>query len=432
MKSDGRMVFRRGPDRRTAAREHDPSIEEPVERRRDADRRRENSTDRLRLFSGISADLVEELLANNPVLALAAGEVLLMPGQRNHSVFLLLSGSLHIHLDDLDSADFIPIVPGECVGEMSIIDGKAVSAYVVAEATSRVLVIAEEAFWGSLMSFPLVARNLLAALSDRMRTTNQVILERMQQQLAYQHMLKELQIARGIQESMLPSRFPLFPKRREVDLYATMYAAREVGGDFYDAFFITPGKLFICVGDVSGKGMSAALFMVRCLTQIRMETRCELTPDDILQRVNAGLCENNEPGMFVTLFCGVLDVSNGEFVYSNGGHNAPLTDTVPGRFDFIPMPRGILVGVAESAGFASMTMRMRPGQTLVAYTDGVTEALNRHGELFGDERLRATLSRHPDADAEGLVAAVRQGVEAFAEATEQSDDITLLAVRYLG
>jgi len=428
------MPFQRGPDRRKAVKENALPTEKGafVERRRNPERRRQNPCDCLQLFSGIPETLVGGILAQHGVLNFAAGEVILTPGQKNDSIYLLLSGRLQIHLNDKESSDFILINPGECVGEMSIIDGKPVSAYVLAETTSRVLVIHEKEFWGSLIPIPGVARNLLCALSERMRMTNQVMLQRMQQQLALKHMLKELQIARGIQTGMLPSKFPLFPDRNEVDLFAVMNSAREVGGDFYDAFFITPRKLFICVGDVSGKGVSAALFMVRSLTQIRMEALRDIPPNEILRRVNKGLCENNEPGMFVTVFCGVLDTGSGEFTYSNGGHNAPFSDLVPGTFDCMPMPRGILVGVAENATYASLTLKLRPGQTVVAYTDGVTEALNQRRELFSDERLRMVLSSHRGADAKTIIDAVRSEIDCFIENTDQSDDITLLAVRYLG
>jgi sigma-B regulation protein RsbU (phosphoserine phosphatase) len=388
--------------------------------------------ERFGLLAGVSSERLDELLGHCPVLELGPGETLLETGQENHAVYLLLSGCLKVHQDESDSDDCLPIVPGEFVGELSIIDGEPVSACVIAEKPSRLLVIAEEEFWERLMPMPTVARNFLAALSQKMRTASRIIVERVQQQLAYRHMVKELQIARGIQESMLPSRFPLFPERKEVDIFAAMHAAKEVGGDFYDAFFIAPGQLFLCIGDVSGKGISAALFMVRCLTQIRTETRYEHAPHDILRRINRALCENNESAMFVTVFCAVLDIAAGELVYSNGGHNAPLTSSSRGQFDFIPMPRGVLIGVHPDARFSCLSLTLQPGQALLAYTDGVTEALNDRDELFGDDRLRAILSEQRHADAQGVVDAVRRGVNEFIQATPQSDDITLIALRYLG
>ena len=403
-----------------------------LERRQSLDRRQHGYISRLQLFSGIPYHLIEDVLKTCPVLELASGEVMLTPGQRNDSIYLLLAGGLQIHLGARDTNDFIVIGPGECIGELSIIDGKPVSAYVVAETACRVLIIHEAVFWGSIIPIPEVARNLMIVLSERMRLNNKLILERLKSHLMLEHLQKELQVAKRIQASMLPSTFPLFPERADVDIFAVMDAAKDIGGDFFDAFFVKPDRLFIGIGDVSGKGIPAALFMARSMTQLRMEALRDLPPDEILARVNSRLCENNESGMFVTLFCGILDLQTGDLRYSNAGHNPPLADAAGGSFDFIEVPRGTVVGIMEDARFECARMRLQPGQTLMLYTDGVTEAMNPRQELYSEERFRETLSSGRRADAKAIIEAVRGDIDSFAQGASQSDDITMLALRYLG
>jgi sigma-B regulation protein RsbU (phosphoserine phosphatase) len=348
------------------------------------------------------------------------------PGQENGALYILLSGGLKIHMDDNDTL-FIDIQPGECVGEMSLIDSQPVSAYVVAQGPSRLLAIPEEQFWRLVSANPIVARNLLQLLSKRIRIRDQVALQRRHERLVLE---KELAIARSIQASMLTTKFDLI-SRQGIDLFAMMDPVREIGGDFYDAFFITPGKLFVCVGDVVGKGMPAALFMVQSITRLRMEAMRDPSPRCILERVNKGLHENNDSEMFVTLFCGVLDTETGELAYANGGHNPPLSDAETGSFEFIPMPDGLIVGFFDSANYESASITLKPGQSLVAYTDGVTEAMSLAGEFFCEERLRIVLNDNIGADAKTLIEAVKTEVYAFTDNTHPSDDFTILALRYI-
>ncbi len=378
------------------------------------------------LFAGIDTAILKSLLADCAEQSFAPGEAILTPGQKNQSIHILLSGSLKIYLDEKDTA-FTDIKPGECFGEMSIIDRKPVSAYVVALTTSRTLSIHEEKFWRLVGSAPLVARNLLSMLSERIRTRDRTSLLRMHERLALE---KELKIARAIQASLLTTKFADL-SRQGVDIFALMDPVKEVGGDFYDAFFITPTRLFFCVGDVVGKGMPAALFMVRSITQLRMEAMRDPDPGKILERVNQGLCENNASEMFVTLFCGVLDTATGELVYANAGHNPPLSGAENGAFEFIPMPDGTLVGLFEDARYDNARLSLRPGQSLVAYTDGVTEAMSRSGEFFGGERLRTAINGNGGADAKTLIAAIRAEVYAFTDDIHPADDVTLLALRFL-
>jgi serine phosphatase RsbU (regulator of sigma subunit) len=424
---------KRGADRRQAPAPGNPADTADPERRRGVDRRLAGYIREIRLFAGVPHEQVEPILARCPLRHLAAGEVLLTPGQHNDAIHVLLGGELHIHLNAADSADFIRIEPGGCIGELSIIDGKPVSAYVVAGAQCTLMLIHEQAFWDQLIPLPGVARNLLKVLSDRMRLNNELIIKRLADRLKLEMLERELATASRIQASMLPSHFPLFPERGDIDLYATMEAAKEVGGDFYDAFFISPTRLFIAIGDVAGKGVPAALFMARSMTQMRMVAMRDLAPGEILARVNQALCEGNESGMFVTVFCAVLDTATGELAYSNGGHNAPLTDAAGAGFEYMVPPRGLVLGIVEGAPFGLGSLRLRPGRSVLLYTDGVTEAANPRQALYSDERLLQTLGgAGACTSARQLIDLVRADVQAFVDGAEPSDDITMLALTWHG
>lgn len=379
------------------------------------------------LFTGIDEPILDEILADCAIRDVVDGEAILIPGQKNQAINILLSGRLKIYLDEQEPL-FIDIKPGECVGEMSIIEERPVSAYVVAEEPSRLLIVPEDSFWRLMSSTPVAAKNLLRTFSHRIRARDQATLQRIHERLALE---KELKIARSIQTSLLRTDFdPL--SRNGVDLFAIMDPVKEIGGDFYDAYFITPTKLFICVGDVVGKGIPAALFMVKSITHLRMEGMRDPTPHAVLDRVNRALCENNELDLFITLFCGVLDTATGDLIYANGGHNPPLSDRESGVFEFIPMPEGLILGLFETARFESAHIGLKPGQSLLAYTDGVPEAMNRAGEFFAEQRLQAVLNANAHADPRTLIEAVRREVYVFTGNQHPADDLTLLALRYSG
>jgi sigma-B regulation protein RsbU (phosphoserine phosphatase) len=422
------MPTSRKQDRRTS--HQNASV--GIERRLEPGRRQKDPLEFMGLFSGVPSHLAYELMERCTVAEFNGGDLVLSPGQENESIRIILSGRLRVHLGNQTSNEFVIINPGECIGEMSIIDGKPVSAYVVADTTCRMLIIHQNEFWLSLGQIPSLARNLLSTLVERMRASNQSALQRLQAQMELEHIQKELAIAGNIQTSLLPSQHPLFPDRNEVELFSLMHPAKNIGGDFYDAFFVAPNKLFIAVGDVSGKGIAAALFMVQSIMHLKTEALSGFSPNEILERVNNSLCINNTAAMFVTLFCGILDTQTGELVYSNGGHNPPITDAVNGNFEFMPIPQGIVVGFMEDVKYKPATMQLKPGDTVFVYTDGVTEAENREKELFSDEKLIGLLAVSGRESAREMVERVRNEITTFSDGADQSDDITILTLRYLG
>ncbi len=247
---------------------------------------------------------------------------------------------------------------------------------------------------------------------------------------ARERMESELAIARRIQMEMVPKEIPPFPGRDEFDIRAILEPAREVGGDLYDFFFLDEEHLCIVVGDVSGKGVPAALFMARTITFIKATAHEAKSPDEILSRVNRELSRHNESCMFVTVFCGIVDVSTGEFTYTNAGHNPPLIARQGAPAGFLAGGQGTVLGIEENAVFTKETTVLRPGDILCLYTDGVTEAFDGKGEMYSEERLTEEVSAHAGDSAAELAEDTMRKVRAHAAGAPQSDDITIVVCRY--
>jgi sigma-B regulation protein RsbU (phosphoserine phosphatase) len=243
-----------------------------------------------------------------------------------------------------------------------------------------------------------------------------------------ERMAGELAVARDIQLGIVPSIFPPFPHRRDVDVHASLESAREVGGDLYDFQFVDEDRLYVALGDVSGKGVPASLFMAVTITLLRAVSQRTVAPDEVLARLNAALCRNNESSMFVTLFFAVYDVRTGELRYSTGGHPPPYVVGPGGEVTALSQVAGAGLGVCEGIEFGVGELTLRPDEALLLYSDGVTEAMDAAGALFGERRLEEAL-RAGALDAGGLTEAVRAAVQRFTGGAEQSDDLTLLAVR---
>ncbi|MCP4404295.1 MAG: SpoIIE family protein phosphatase, partial [bacterium] len=236
----------------------------------------------------------------------------------------------------------------------------------------------------------------------------------------------ELRIAHEIQMESVPRIFPPFPERKELDIFAVLEPAREVGGDFYDFFFIDENRLCFVIADVSGKGVPAALFMSAVKTLIKATAKHVHQPGKLLESVNLELAPENESCTFVTVFCGLLNLSTGEVRYTNAGHNSPLLLRQEHQADFIPSTRTTVVGVDEEAVYHEATLTLVPGETLCLYTDGITEAFDAEDAMFTEERLQQTLGNYPADSMQHFVPALLKDVKNFAGETPQSDDMTVL------
>jgi ammonium transporter len=246
-----------------------------------------------------------------------------------------------------------------------------------------------------------------------------------------ERMESELNIGREIQMNMLPVIFPPFPDHDEFSIYAQLEPAREVGGDFYDFFFIDDQRLCVCVGDVSGKGVPSALFMAVTKTLIKSRTTDDFSTASILTHVNAELSSNNESCMFVTIFLGIVNIRTGLLIYTNAGHNPSYLKSKEGSLRRLDALHGPVVGAVSGMVYDEEIITLEPEDLLFMYTDGVTEEMNADSQLFSEGRMTDVLRSKATDSAESAVRDIVSAVESFKGETEQSDDITVLALQFL-
>ncbi len=237
----------------------------------------------------------------------------------------------------------------------------------------------------------------------------------------------ELKVARGIQMSMIPKIFPPYPERGDIDMFAAVVPAKEVGGDLYD-FYIRDEKLFFCIGDVSGKGVPASLVMAVTRSLFRTVSAHEKSPQRIVTTMNDSMSDMNESNMFVTFFCGVLDLQNGHLRYCNAGHNAPVLVKADGNAE-LPVVPNLPLGIMPGMNFVEQEADMECGTGLFLYTDGLNEAENPvHGQ-FGEERMMHILQA--GVESRVLIDTISNAVHTFADGAPQSDDLTMLYIRFM-
>lgn len=407
-----------------------------TERRRAPERRDDARLSGLELFSEVPAAVIESLLETCPIREFTYDTLVLSPEERNEKISLVLAGKLRVHLDEVDSPNYISIKTGSCIGELSLIDGKPVTAFVIAEAGCHLLQIEEHHFWSSVLPHPGVARNLMRVLAERMRRNNESILEGLQQQLRLEHIQRELQLAREIQAGMLPMQSSIASEAEGIEIFAAMAPAREVGGDLYDYFALADGNFCFVIGDVSDKGVPAALFMARTVDAVRIVSRLLRndvggagTLEKIIECVNHELSQNNASCMFVTMFFGVLDPERGMLHYCNAGHNNPYLIGGSGKLREINTAKGRPIGIAGDSVYASHSIAMEKQEMLFMFSDGITEAAALDGSFFGEARLERVLAASGGRPAQEVVDTVLAAVKKFAVGAAPSDDITALAVR---
>jgi sigma-B regulation protein RsbU (phosphoserine phosphatase) len=376
-----------------------------------------------------------------------AGTILFHEGDHGERFYIVLEGRIAI-AKALGSDDERLVAlrgPGEFVGEMSLLsqDGLRTASARVTEDV-LVLELTRAQFDSLLHRHPTLAYEMLRVLSERLRHSHDAAirdlleknrrlaeayadLQAAQAQIIEQETLaRELRLAREIQESMLP---PALPRLAGFEIGARMIPARMIGGDFYDIMALDADRLGVVVGDVSGKGVPAALFMALVCSLLRAEASRDVSPEESLRFVNRHLIGRNARGMFVTVLYGVLHRSTREFEYVRAGHDLPLVWDADGAPLAVGHARGHPLGLFATPALDAQTLRLPLGGTLLLYTDGATEAMDAQSELFGRERLALAAHTAPDASAQALCDHLVQAVAAYHGAAPQADDITLLAVR---
>ena len=313
---------------------------------------------------------------------------------------------------------------------LKVARGGAVFAAIAAFGLAVPLLLYKAGFVLHLLWVPAGAA-VLYALSVLVHYV-QAARERQALALEKERIRAELSLAARIQSSALPKDFPPFPDRHEFDIYASMTPAKEVGGDLYDFFMPDEDHLVLVIGDVSGKGFPAALFMMVAMTLIHHVAKQEKSPGKVLEIVNEEICLRNPEEMFVTVWLGILELSTGRLITANAGHEYPVLKEADGHFTLQKSRHGFVLGGMEGTRYRELEMQLKPGSKLFVYTDGVAEATNLSNKLFGAERMVAALQSREEESPEAILDAVAAAVQEFVGSAPQFDDLTMLCLQYNG
>jgi sigma-B regulation protein RsbU (phosphoserine phosphatase) len=400
-------------------------------------------------LASLPRDKAITLLESWEKLRLEPGQVFLREGDAGTELYIVLTGEVEIvkALGTEQERLLATRSTGAVIGEMSLLNPEEVrSASARTRTAAEILVLTKEDFERLLARYPRLSLNLLRSLSNRLRRADETTirdlrrinrqleeayaeLKAAQQQLIEQEVIAhDLRRAAEIQQQMLPRTLPQFPG---VELAALMIPARQIGGDFYDVIPLEGERLAFVVGDVAGKGISAALYMALVCTLVRAAARTQATPEDVLRTVNQELDAREMDGMFVTVLYGELDLATGRLVYVRAGHDSPLIWDRAGTVLTPPQERGIALGLMLAPPLDVQSVTLAPGNTVMITTDGVTEAMNESHSLFGRPEVEALALAHHALPPAALCQAIVQQIKAHQGAMPQSDDITVLALRLI-
>ncbi len=408
---------------------------------------REEALDHVPLFSTLPENELKELAEGLLPQELEQGSLMFREGDNGNDCYIIVEGQVEI-IKSIGTADERLLgvrEPGEAIGEMSLFsDDHQRTASVRAKTPLKLLVMKRDHLENLLRGHPNLAFDLVATLSRRLEESENLTIAELREknrqlQQAFdelktaqaqivekERLERELEVARDIQLSILPRELPEDPAW---DLGVHFSSMEAVGGDFYDVIKLDSGKLGVAVGDVSGHGVPAALFMSLTATMLRAEAKRSDSPGDVLRAVNSQLLETSDSGMFVTLLYGILDSGAGTFEYARAGHSTPLL-AVPGEPP-IQLEDGLgqLLGVFDDMVLDEVTIPLQSDSVMVIYTDGVTEAANESKEFFGEEGLLKAVKSSDEMQPDALLQRIWEAVQTFQGEALNEDDITLLAIR---
>lgn len=350
----------------------------------------------------------------------SAGQVIFSEGDVGDALFVLLEGEVAI---SLQGRELDRLTPRSIFGEMALIEDRPRSASAIAVSECQLLRVGRAQFANLVRLAPEFALRVMTVMSDRLRHLMDEELERLR-------MEEELKIGQQIQLSLLPEKCPPFPGW---EFAAAYQAAREVGGDFYDFIQVPedPRRLHLVIADVTGKGVPASLFMASSRMALRAEASIGLGPAETLRRTNRLISLDVCSPLLLSAFYATLDTATGRLSFANAGHEWPVwLHEATGQIDYL-QARGLLLRAFADVEYEEQEIVVAPGDTLVLFTDGVTEARDATGELFGDERLQQIIAARDWQSADELLQVIVSSVEAFRGLTPPSDDLTLVVIRRL-
>ena len=420
-------------------------------------------------FASLGDRSLRELAETSPIDQAEEGARLILQGETGHFAYLVLEGDVSVEVEtDTGPVTVAVLTPGNLVGEIAAFAARPRTATVSAMTDVSLLRLEQATIRALIEKSPETAMSIIAELGGRLESLNSTIaaltqaahalskdafdpqmledirakadrfahfadvFEDMAAEIARkrQH-AREMETAADIQRSFLPADVDARFNDPRFEVGALMEPAKQIGGDFYDYFMIDPDTIGVAVGDVSGKGIPAAMFMSVARTVLKTIAREGEPPATVLSRVNDLLAEDNAEGMFVTIAFGKLNLTSGAFEYATAGHEealAILLDGALAKFDVL----GPAIGLFEAATFEGARLDLTPGETVIFATDGITEAFNPYGGVYGPDRFDVALRETAALKPSDLAEAVKQDVHAFAAGAPQSDDITCLALRYFG
>ncbi|MBI5824190.1 MAG: SpoIIE family protein phosphatase [Chloroflexi bacterium] len=405
-----------------------------------------NLLSKIPLFAGLPVHELDEIISTLDVQELNDRDILFREGDLGEHFYVVLSGVLEVLMAENTPEEFLLniLYEGEYLGEMSLLmPGGHRTASVRAKGKSTLLSLSRAQFMDITKKHPELAVSMVRVLSQRLDATNTATfrdlteknrqlqtafdeLKAAQAQIIEKERLeRELQVAADIQLSILPDVLPEFD---EFGFGACILPARQVGGDFYDVFVLKDGRVGVLIGDVADKGVPSALFMARAHALIMAEADIGLTAGDALRLVNNHITRLQKLTQFVTVLYGILDMKTRAFSYARAGHEPPLLLHLDGSVERIPHSPGMALGLWDSIMLDERTIELLPGDTLLLYTDGMTDCRDPKSEPFGLERIKDTLSGFANLNAQQVCDNLLETLKKYQDGSKQDDDVTLVAV----